>query len=341
MIRSAHPYFAFLLLLIPLLVFMMLYQARKRKKLLLQIADSNLIEKLLSSFSSAKDYFKSYLMLTCFIMITLALIGFEVGTKYEQVKISGVDIVFALDVSASMNAEDIKPSRLEKAKHEIATFLDQLRGDRVAMVIFAGQAFIQCPMTTDYSAVRMFLDAVTVNTTTSAGTDFAEALDVIAQAFPRKSGDESASAAGKAAVIFSDGEDHNTESYSLLENLKKQNIKIFVVGVGTPNAAPIPIYDETGAVKDFKKSNGSVITTKLEEGFVSQLASETGGAYYAASTNELEVKKIYQEISKLEKSENSDYQFTEFENRYQWFLLLAVVSLCMDLVMHRRKTIKE
>ncbi|MBL7996637.1 VWA domain-containing protein [bacterium] len=341
MIRSAYPYFSFLLLLIPVLVFILLYHARKRKQLLLQIADSNLIEKLLSSYSPVKDNLKSCLVFTCFIMIMLALIGFEVGTKYEQVKISGVDIVFALDVSASMNAEDIKPSRLEKAKHEISTFLDQLRGDRVALVIFAGQAFIQCPMTTDYSAVRMFLDAVTVNTTTSAGTNFAEALDVISSAFPGKPGDEKASTAGKAAVIFSDGEDHNPESYGLLENLKKQNIKIFAVGIGTANAAPIPIYDETGTVKDFKKINGSVITTRLEEGFVSQLASETGGAYYAASTNELEVKKIYQEISKLEKSENSDYQFTEFENRYQWFLLLAIVSLCIDLVIHRRKIIKE
>lgn len=340
MIRLAYPHFVLLALLIPILTIVLVVQSRKRKKLLLDIADPNLIHALLSSYSPNKSRFKTYLMLMCFLMVIFAMIGFEVGTKYEQVKISGVDIVIALDVSTSMNAEDIKPNRLEKAKHEITTLLDQLGGDRVALVIFAGQAFIQCPMTTDYSAVQMFLDAVSTSTTTSAGTNFAEALDVIAQAFPTKSDGDHASAAGKAAVIFSDGEDHNPDSFSLIENLKKQNIKVFTVGIGTPNASPIPIYDESGNLKDFKKSGSSVVTTKLEEDFIGKLSSETGGDYYAATTNELETKKIYQEISKLEKSENSDYQFTEFENRFQWFLVIAIVSLGLDLVVHRRKSLK-
>lgn len=336
MIRLAFPYYIFFGLIIPLLLLMVIYYQRRRKKLLQEIADPALLEKLLSSYSEKKSRLRLYLHFICYLFIILALIGFEVGTKYEQVKISGVDIVIALDVSASMNAEDIKPSRLEKAKHEISTFLDQLGGDRVALVIFAGQAFIQCPMTTDYSAVQMFLDAVTTQTTTSAGTDFTEALDVITQAYVKSNADN-ASPAGKAAVIFSDGEDHNPDSPGMIENLKKQNIKVFVVGIGGVNAAPIPIYDESGNLKDFKKSGGSVVTTKLEEAFISQLASETGGAYYPASTSEIEVKKIYRDIAKLEKSENSDYQFTEFENRYQWILLLAVMALCTDFILHNRK----
>lgn len=341
MIRLAFPYYALFALVIPVLLMILIYHERHRKKLLQEIAENSLIQKLFYSYSSNKTRLKLYLLLVCYTMILLALIGPEVGTKYEQVKISGVDIVIALDVSTSMNAEDIKPSRLEKAKHEISSFLGQLGGDRVALVIFAGQAFIQCPMTTDYSAVQMFLDAITTNTTTSAGTDFAEALDVIKQAYVIKSDDNNSSVAGKAAVIFSDGEDHNPDSHVLIENLKKHNIKVFAVGVGTANAAPIPIYDETGHVRDFKKSGGSIVTTKLEEGFVNLLASETGGAYYPASTNELEVKRIYQEISKLEKSENSDYQFTEFENRFQWFLLISIVALTGDLILHYRKSIKS
>ncbi len=337
MIRFAFPHFLFVALIIPLLLLVAIYYQRRRKKILHQIGDAALLEKLLSSYSDKKSKLRLYLHFFCYLFIILALIGFEVGTKYEQVKISGVDIVIALDVSASMNAEDIKPSRLEKAKHEISTFLEQLGGDRVALVIFAGQAFIQCPMTTDYSAVQMFLDAVTTQTTTSAGTDFSEAIDVIMQAYPKNHSDHSAPAAGKAAVIFSDGEDHNPDSPGMIENLKKQNIKVFAVGVGGVNAAPIPIYDEAGNLKDFKKSGGSVVTTKLEEAFISQLASETGGAYYSASTSEIEVKKIYRDIAKLEKSENSDYRFTEFENRYQWFLLLAVMALCTDFILHNRK----
>jgi len=255
MIRFAFPYYVFFALIIPILFSLLLLYNRRRKKALQQIADPSLLEKLLSSYSEKKTRLRLYLHFTCYLFIILALVGFEVGTKYEQVKISGVDIVIALDVSASMNAEDIKPSRLEKAKHEISTFLDQLGGDRVALVIFAGQAFIQCPMTTDYSAVQMFLDAVTTRTTTSAGTDFSEAIDVIAKAYT-KNNSGNASPAGKAAVIFSDGEDHNPDSPGMIENLKKQNIKVFAVGIGGVNAAPIPIYDENGNLKDFKKAAG-------------------------------------------------------------------------------------
>lgn len=338
MIRLAFPYYSFFLLLLPVMILIVVYYVRLRKKKLQQIADPNLIAKLLTSYSNTKANAKLFLVFLSVFMIILALIGFEVGTKYEQVKISGVDIVIALDVSTSMNAEDIKPSRIEKAKHEISTFLSQLGGDRVALVIFAGQAFIQCPMTSDYSAVQMFLDAVTTHTTTSAGTDFAEALDVMAQAFVKTTDPGKSTSAGKAAVIFSDGEDHNPDSPSLIDNLRKQNIRVFGVGVGTTQAAPIPIYDENGNLKDFKKRNGSVVTTKLEEEFMSKLASETGGAYYQASTNELEIKKIYQEISKMEKSENSEYQFTEFENRFQWFLLIAIAALGTDLLLHHRKS---
>jgi Ca-activated chloride channel family protein len=337
MIRFAFPYYIFFALIILLLLVLAVYYSRYRKKLLQQMADPGLLERLLSSYSTKKARVRLYLHFTVYVFIILALIGFEVGTKYEQVKISGVDIVIALDISASMNAEDIKPSRLEKAKHEIATFLGQLGGDRVALVIFAGQAFIQCPMTTDYSAVQMFLDAITTQTTTSAGTDFSEALNVIAQAYTKNNGDHASPSAGKAAVIFSDGEDHNPDSPSMIENVKKLNIKVFAVGIGGTNAAPIPIYDDSGNLKDFKKSGGSVVTTKLEEAFISQLASETGGAYYPASTNEIEVKKIYRDIAKLEKSENSDYQFTEFENRYQWFLIVAIMILCADLMVHNRQ----
>ena len=337
MIRFAFPYFIFFALVIPILFLLAIHYRRRREKLFRQIADPGLLEKLLSSYSANKVRLRLYLHFISYVFIIFALIGFEVGTKYEQVKISGVDIVVALDVSASMNAEDIKPSRLEKAKHEIATFLDQLGGDRVSLVIFAGQAFIQCPMTTDYSAVLMFLDAVTTHTTTSAGTDFSEAMDVIAQAFTKSRTDNGSTSAGKAAVIFSDGEDHNPDSPNMIESFKKQNIKVFAVGIGGINAVPIPIYDESGNLKDFKKSGGTIVTTKLEETFISQLASETGGAYYSASTSEIEVRKIYRDIAKLEKSENSDYQFTEFENRYQWFLSIAFMILCADLMFHNRK----
>ncbi len=335
MVKFSNPQFFFLFILVPLVILFYVHFLRYKKQQLEKIGDEKLIGQLTGSHSRTAERMKIYLTVAGITLSLLALVGFEVGTKYEQVKISGVDIVIALDISASMNAEDVKPSRLEKAKHEIAALLDQLGGDRVALVIFAGQAFVECPMTDDYSAIRMFLDAITSDATTAAGTNFEDALEVASRTFVRGDQKENDASTGRALVIFSDGEDHNPDSKKLIKNLIDMNIDVYAIGIGTPNAVPIPVRDANGNVS-FKKSGGSVVTTKLEDAFLNQLANETGGSYYPATAGESEIKKIYNEISKLQKSETSQYQFTEFENRFQWFLLLAVIALSAEHIIHER-----
>jgi Ca-activated chloride channel family protein len=338
MVRFSNPQFFYFFILVPLLILFYVNRQRFKKQQFERIGEEKLIAQFTALHSRTKEQLKIYLTVFGIVLILMALVGFEVGTKYEQVKISGVDMVIALDISTSMNAEDIKPSRLEKAKHEITTLLDQLGGDRVALVIFAGQAFVECPMTSDYSAVKMFLDVIESNATTAVGTNFEDALEVSANAFVKDDKSDGDQSTGKALILFSDGEDHNPDSGNMVQNLARRNIKIYAVGVGTPNAVPIPIRDANGTVS-FKKNSGSVVTTRLEEAFLNKLAAETGGNYYPASAGESEIKTIYADISKLQKSETSQYQFTEFENRFQWFLLLAVIAFSAEHLLHERKKI--
>ncbi|NUM81874.1 VWA domain-containing protein [bacterium] len=337
MIKFASPYFFYLLALIPLLFIFYLYRRRHKDRQIQAFGDKELIQQLTASRSRTKIRVKTIFLFSAMGLLILALAGFEIGTKYEQVKIEGVDIVLALDISASMNAQDIQPSRIEKAKFEIGSLLEMLGGDRIALVVFAGNAFIQCPMTSDYSALHMFLDAIETSTTTSAGTNFTEALQTAAQAFIRHDGETSGSSAGKAIIMFSDGEDHSTDASTMIQTLNEQNIRVYTVGVGTSNPVPIPVYDEQGNQYDYKKYNGSVVTTKLEDALLKKLAEETGGDYYPVSTGGQTMKKIYDNVSKLEKTESSQYQFTQFEDRFQFFLIIAFILLTVEVMLSEKR----
>jgi len=337
MVKFSNPYFFYLFILLPLLIAFYWFRLRYKKRQIASLGEPGLIEQLTAAHSLHKVRVKNALLFTGILFLILALVGFEIGTKYEKVKIEGVDIVIALDISTSMNAEDIQPSRLEKAKHEIGTLLGQLSGDRVALVIFAGNAFIQCPMTGDYSAVRLFLDALETSSTTSAGTNFTEALETASQAFVPNTDADHPSTASKVILILSDGEDHDPDSPKQIKKLIDKNIRVYAVGIGTPNPVPIPIYDENGNQKDFKKHDGSVVTTRLEEGLLREFCEKTGGMYYASTGGETEIKYIYQALGRLEKAETSQYQFTEFEDRFQYFLLTAFVLLFGEIVISERK----
>ena len=334
MIRFAYPEYLFLFPLLVLLIALFYVHRRRRRSKLALLADKKLLDGLLAAHDEKKSNLHFILFIGICFFLLLALIGVEVGTRYEQVSISGVDVVIAVDISGSMNAEDIKPSRLEKSKHEVTTLLSKMGGDRVALVVFAGNAFLQCPMTSDYSAVRLLLNAVTSGSTTSAGTDFQSLSDVAVRAFVKT---ENGSTVGKALVLFSDGENHTQGTESFIEKMKSENIRIYAVGVGSAQGAPIPIYDASGALKEYKKYNGSVVTTHLEEDILQSMASETGGQYHPVSASESEIDKIYAEISGLQKADHSEYQFTSFENRFQWFLFTAFIGLLVITTISSKK----
>ncbi len=331
MFRIANPDFLWGLLIIPILVGGMIYSERKKQSGFLLLGDIALLKRMTDKISRRRILIKQVCRILAVSFLIVATAGIEVGTRYEPVTLQGVDVVIALDISVSMNAEDIQPNRLEKAKHAIGTLLRKLGGDRVALVVFAGQAFIQCPLTSDYSAVRLFVDAVDVQSTTAGGTNFAAMINVSRQAFVKKENTE------KALVIFSDGEDQEGGVGDLAEILLKDRVHVYCFGVAAGDPVPIPIYKDHGQ-RDYKKHRGSVVTTKLEDKMLKDLAANTNGMYAPISSGESEIDVLAKRLGQLEKSESTEYQYTEYENRFQWFLGISVVCFLASIGVHERKS---
>lgn len=339
MIRLANP--EYLWLLVPVLALLLWHAAVlkskiNRRRIFVRDELNGLVN---ADYNRFRLIGRNVLFYSGLFLLVLALSGIQVGSRYEEIKVEGMDIVLALDISSSMNAQDVKPSRLEKAKHEMQSLLNRLSGDRVALVIFAGDAFLQCPMTTDYGAIRLFLESITTSVTTSVGTNFEAALETALAAFPKENEDAPSRAAGRAIVFFSDGEDHNPASEKKIADLK--DVTVFTIGVGTEIPAPIPVYDDNGQLKDYKKRGGQAVTTRLEEALLKKMAEETSGAYYRATMDESEMDALYKRLSAMGKTESHQYRYTEYEDRYQWFLLIAILCLLGELILRPRKNQRD
>ena len=292
-----------------------------------------LIEKLSLSYSPKKQRRKVDLMLLGVFFLLFSLARPQLGTKLTLMKREGVDIIIAMDVSLSMLAEDIKPNRLEKAKQEINGLISRMKGDRVGLVAFAGVPFVQCPLTLDYSAAKMFLDIIDVNLIPQPGTALGDAVRASIKAFNQKERKY------KVLILLTDGEDHDSDPLGAAEEASKEGIRIYTIGIGSVQGEPIPIKDNRGQVTGFKKDKeGSVIVSRLDEVTLQKIALTTGGKYYHATSGEMELDKIYDEISKMEKKELEGKLLTQYEDRYQYFLLLSVVFLTIEFLLSERRS---
>jgi Ca-activated chloride channel homolog len=329
MIRWGHPFLLYLLILIPILAVWLLMIKRRQKRHLRDVfASSTLLGLIAPRISFTRQAVKDGLLILALLFIILALADPMVGTRMEEVKREGIDLVLTVDVSNSMLAKDIAPSRLEKAKHEIRTLLNKLQGDRVALVAFSGKALIECPLTLDYGAAEIFLDVLDPNLISKPGTSLAAAIRTSLTAFSE------ASPAGKAIVLITDGEDHEQAVDQAIKDAKEKGVIIHAVGIGSQQGVPIPAGDLGG---DFKKDNqGNVVVTKLDEATLQQIASETGGVYQRCSSSEDELNAIIRAISGLEKGELGTKQFTQYEHRYQPFLIVALILLLAEFILSDR-----
>jgi Ca-activated chloride channel family protein len=252
----------------------------------------------------------------------------------EEVKREGVDIIVALDVSLSMQAEDIAPNRLEKAKHEISKLIDILQGDRIGLVAFAGMAHVQCPLTLDYSAAKLFLRMMDTDLIPRPGTAIGEAIKTSVKAFKQTERKH------KVLILITDGEDHETEPVKEAEKAAEEGIRIFTIGLGSSQSVPIPLYDRFGNQVGFKKDrNGDVVTTKLDVTTLQKIAYTTDGKYYISTAGEAELEEIYDEINAMEKKELTSRQFTQYESRFQIFLLLDLFLLLFEIIIPVRKRV--
>ena len=254
------------------------------------------------------------------------------GFHIEEVKRRGIDLIIALDVSKSMLAEDVKPSRLGRAKLEIESLLESLRGDRVGLVTFAGSSFIQCPLTLDYSTVKLFLEDVSIESIPRGGTDVGGAIRKSVEAFQ---GEE---AGDRVVLLITDGEDHGETLDAALSEAKEKEIKIYPVGIGKTEGAPIPIEGEKGQVQYLRDRGGAVVLSKLDLGLLERIASATGGGGGVIGSGDFSVEDLYEKsIAKLEKGELGSTQKKEYHHRFQWPLAAGFILLYLEGLISERK----
>lgn len=335
MFRFANQEYLFLLLIVPVLVVFFIWVRRSKKKLMARFGDLRLLEKLMFSYSPARQNLKIFFVVFACFLFLIALARPQIGTKLEEVKRRGLDIFVAVDVSLSMKAEDIKPSRLEKAKHEVARLIDLLEGDRIGLIVFAGEAFIQCPLTLDYGAAKMFLDIMDPSIMPVQGTAIGKAILRAVESFVQSERKH------KVLILITDGEDTVEDPMKAAELAEKEGVVIYTVGIGSPQGVPIPLYDGSGRRTGFKKDlEGNVVTTKLDSLTLEKIALQTSGKYYNATPSEMELNKIYESIGNMEKKELSSRVFSQYEDRFQYFLGLGLIFLIFDIFYPERKRAK-
>jgi Ca-activated chloride channel family protein len=334
MVRFAHiEYLYSLIFVLPLLIVFFIWSFKQKEKALQKFGNIQLVSKLIFSTSKRKQKIKATFVVIGTSFLLFSASGPQIGTKLEDVKREGIDIAIAVDVSNSMLAEDIKPTRLEKAKHEISNLIDKMQGDRVGIIAFAGLAYVQCPLTLDYGAAKLFTDMLNVDLIPQQGTAIGRAMELAMKTFVQKERKY------KVLILITDGEETgDTDPLKIAEECEKEGIIIYTVGIGSPEGVPIPIYDGYGNQVGFKKDrDGNVVTTKLDELTLEKIALQTSGKYYRATSSEIELDKIYEEVSKMEKKELSSKQFSQFEERFQYFLFPAIIFLLIEIFISERR----
>lgn len=332
MLQLEHSYYLWgIAVLLPLSLFFILF-LWWRSRAIARFGSAGLSQ-LLAPNRSLLRHIVKFVFLTLaipFLFITLA--NPLMGTKIEKVKREGVDVMIALDVSKSMMAEDVKPNRLARAKMFVSKFLDQLSNDRVGLVVFAGKAYLQMPMTVDYAAGKMYLENLSTDLIPTQGTAIAEAVDMARKSFKVQEHKH------KVLIIITDGEDHEGADEEAIEDAQKEGIIVHTVGVGTEQGAPIPEYPGGPYKKD---NEGNIVLTKINSEMLNMLADKGHGKSYRISTGEDPVKALIDEIDKMEKKSFEERMFTDFDSQFQYFLAAALLLIIVEFFITERGFIRH
>jgi Ca-activated chloride channel family protein len=320
------------LAVIPIIILFFLMLQIWKHKAQNKFADKKLLKRLSPNTSLFKSVLKLIVLCLAFACLAIALVNPKIGTKFETVKREGVDIVFAVDVSKSMLAEDVAPNRLEKSKQLVTQIINNLASDRVGIIAYAGKAFPQLPITTDYAAAKMFLQNMNTNMLSSQGTAINEAIKLAKTYFD----DEEQT--NRVLIIISDGEDHSEDAVSIAEEASDEGIRIFTIGVGDVKGGPIPIK-RNGVILNYKKDNkGETVITRLNEEVLQNIAKEANGVYINGKSTSNVVENIREILNKMDKKEFEAKQFADFKDQFQWFLGFGIFFLLLDVFFLERKT---
>ena len=322
----------YILLIIPIMIIGFLFLKTWKKNIQKKYISENLLQFLSPNISNFKPRIKLLFLILFILFSTIALVNPKIGTELKTVKREGVDIVFALDVSKSMLAEDIAPNRLEKAKRIVSEIINTLNNDRVGIIAYAATALPILPITDDYSTAKTFLQSLNTDLLSSQGTAIIQSIN-LAQKFY-----DDEDQTNRVLCILSDGEDHEVERQNLLELAEQSGITIITIGLGSVKGAPIPIK-ENNIVKSYKKDeNGDVVVTKLNAQLLNTIASSSSGIYIEGLNTELVVEEISKRLKEMDKKEFESKQFVAYKDQFQWFISFAILFLSLELLVFEKKT---
>ena len=327
MFRFEDPAYLYLLISLPLLILIRMYGLRKRKKQLKEFGDILLVKELMPNVSGGRRELKFWLMLAAVALIAIMLARPQMGTKISQDKRQGIEVMIALDISNSMKAEDVAPSRLDKSKMMIENLVDNFTDDKVGLVVFAGDAFIQLPITSDYVSAKMFLQNIDPSLIASQGTNLAEAVGLSSRSFTKQDN------VGRAIIVITDGEDHEGGAVEAAKQAKKNGMRVFVLGVGSTKGTPIP--DGNGGY--MKDNTGQVVMSALNEEMCKQVAEVGGGAYIHVDNNNLAQRQLDNEISKLQKGDIMNVVYSEYDEQFQAVGILLIIILIVETIVLESK----
>ena len=330
MVRLAHYYFLYALLLVPVFIILFWLYLSWKQRALKAFGDLSIIRQLMPDTSKSRPILKFILLMLGFISLVIGLADPQIGSKLEEAKRKGVDIMVCLDVSYSMLSQDIQPSRLERAKFAISKLIDRLDNDRLGIVIFAGEAFTQLPITSDHGAAKMFASTIGTDLMPVQGTAIGAAIDLAVKSFDENN------LKNKAIIIISDGENHEDDAVGSANKANEKGIRVYCIGEGTPEGAPIPMPNSSNQY--LKDNSGTTVVTKLAEAELQRIASSGKGIYVRASNAENGLNTIFDEINKMEKKEYESKVFSDYEDRFQYFIGLALLFLVLELIIFERKS---
>ena len=329
MFRFANPDFLYLFFLLPVLVGVYLYYNHRRRQNIRKYGDPALLKELMPTISKYRPDVKFWLTFSALALTIFMLARPQFGSKMETVKRSGVEAVIALDISNSMLAEDVTPSRLEKSKKLISRLVDTFNNDKVGMIVFAGEAFTQLPITSDYVSAKMFLESINPNLISTQGTDIGAAIRLAMKSFTPNEG------VGRAIIVITDGENHEGGTLEAAKEAAEKNMQVFILGIGSPDGSPIPV--ERGR-NDFRKDkDGNVIVTRLNEQMCQEIAKAGNGMYIRVDNSNSAEKILNEEIGKMAKKDVESQVFTDFDEQFQVLAWLVLILLVVEMLILERK----
>jgi Ca-activated chloride channel homolog len=330
MFKFENPIYFYALMAIPVMLVIVLIYFIGRKKKLKLLGDLELIEQLTPYSSLRKRIIKITLFLLGFCFMILALCNLQTGSKLKEVKREGADVIVCLDVSNSMLAQDLSPNRLIRAKYALEKMIDLLEGDRLGLVIFAGEAYVQLPITTDYNAAKMFLQSIGPGMVPVQGTNLADAINKAADSFSSDEGKN------RAIILITDGENHESAAIEAAEEMGKKGIMISTIGIGSENGVPIPLIDN-GVVKGYRKDReGQTVVTKLNSELLKTIAIKANGVYVQATQADLGLNAVLDKIGELDKAQLESKMYSDYEDQFQWFLAIALFLFTIEFIISER-----